>query len=380
MAYTDILARLAKSPNLLPALATAGAGIAGGLSSRSGARTGTSTVSPVEPAGYSTLGDLLRSRAEARLRSSMDMGGFEASGIQNINDAFRGISDSVNNDLTSRGLGTSPIAGTAVTNVETARGGNIAEFLNSLPLLQRQMQDQDFQNANSLYANRPIGQTQTAVQPGSAAGNAAGSAAEMLAFLQGQGLFSKGIPGAVTGALGSGSIATGLGTASSLMGPGSTAGIAGLIGQPGAVLTGGVASGAASGGAAGGGLGSTIAGLATNPITIGVAAAIAGVTALLKSQAHHEATSWVKGFQNPFDQQMAELQRQYQAAKNSGRLSPEQSAQIRSAAQEAANAYQAKLAEFELGGSDERTVARQAKATADKYYGPNFNRFLSQFV
>ena len=154
-------------------------------------------------------------------------------------------------------------------------------------------------------------------------------------------------------------------------------GLAGMGGGAGtAGAAGGTATGAGAGGASGG-LGSTIAGLATNPITIGVAAALAATIALLKSQAHHEADTWVAGFQNPFDQQMDQLNRQFHAAAQSGQLTKEQASAIRDQVAQLAAGYQQKLSEFERKGSDERTVGRQARATADKYYGPGFSTFLS---
>ena len=59
---------------------------------------------------------------------------------------------------------------------------------------------------------------------------------------------------------------------------------------------------AGTGTAAGGGFGSTMAGLMTNPFTIGGAAAAAGGAAWLKSQAHWEANDIVKNLQNPYHQ------------------------------------------------------------------------------
>lgn len=180
----------------LPAALGGASAVGGLLSNTKGARTGqqTNTTVPVEPAGYATLGDLLRSRAVERLRSSMDMSGLEANGIADINSAFDPVEMSVNNSLTSRGLGTSPVAGAADATLGAARGGSIAQWLNQIPQIQRDYQSQDFAAANSVFASRPLGSTQsgTVINPGSAAGSAFGSAAEMLAFLAGQGLLGGG--------------------------------------------------------------------------------------------------------------------------------------------------------------------------------------------
>ncbi len=181
-------------PLLVPLAIAAGSAIAGGLSNTKAART--STAMPTVSPEYKTLGDLLRSRAEERLRSTIDMRGYEANGISNINDAFGGISQTLNNNLTSRGLGTSPVAGAVDANTQMARGGNIAQFLNTIPQLQRQMQSDDMTQAMNIFQQ---GLGQTNVGAGSALGSAFGSGAEMLAFLHGKGAFGGGGPTQTTG-------------------------------------------------------------------------------------------------------------------------------------------------------------------------------------
>ena len=156
-------------------------------------------------------------------------------------------------------------------------------------------------------------------------------------------------------------------------GAGSTAATASLIPGAAPMSTGGIGATVP-----GGGLSHALISLAQNPITAGVAAAALATTLWLKSQAHHEANTWVKGFQNPFDQKMHEIESQYKA--NAGGMTPEQKAVIRNQVQDLVNGYMQKMQEFRGKGKDERKVADQAKATADMYYGPNFNRFLAQFA
>jgi hypothetical protein len=169
---------------LIP-LAIAGiSGLAGAISNKKSART--STSAPTIAPEFKTLSDLLRSRAEQNLRSSMDMSGIQAGGIQNINDTFGGIAQSQNNSLTARGLASSPVAATVDAGREQARGGNIADFLNTIPQMQRQFQTQDMNNASNVLR---FGAGNTSVGPGSALGSGMGSAAEMLAFLKGMGQF-----------------------------------------------------------------------------------------------------------------------------------------------------------------------------------------------
>lgn len=164
---------------LLSQYGPAALSIAGSVASNTaGARTSTSmpTLSPE----YKTLSDLLRGRAEQRFMQSMDTSGLAANGIQNINEAFSGINQATQNNLTARGLANSPVAATALTNVETARGGNIAQYLNNLPILQRQLEGQDFNNAlNLLSRNTGV----TNVGAGSALGAGLDDLSSWLGYL-----------------------------------------------------------------------------------------------------------------------------------------------------------------------------------------------------
>lgn len=172
-------------PGVGPLLAPiVGSAVGGALSNTKGART--STMTPTLPGEFQSFQDLLRSRIQDRLSGSMDMSGLEATGIQNINDAYRGVGMGLQNSLTARGLATSPVAAAGETNLAMGRAGDIGQWLNQIPQLQREYQNQDFGQANALL-NSVRGQS--SVAPGSAVGSGLGSAAEMMAFLAGQGLF-----------------------------------------------------------------------------------------------------------------------------------------------------------------------------------------------
>ena len=166
----------------LTAAAIGGSALGGVLSNTQGARTSTST--PTISPEYKTLADLLRSRAEERLRSNFDIGGIRAGGIQGINSVFSGLQQSSENNLTARGLATSPVAATVGTNLNTARGGSIIDFLNTLPAMQRQFQNQDMTAGQDILRS---GTGLSSVGAGSALGSGLGSAAEMLALLRGMG-------------------------------------------------------------------------------------------------------------------------------------------------------------------------------------------------
>lgn len=182
----------------LPAVLGGAAAVGGALENTKGARTTTTT--PTIAPEYKTLADLLRSRAEDRLRSNLDMSGYTASGISGINDVFKGLQQSSANNLTARGLATSPIAGVVGTNLDLARGGNIVDFLNTIPLLQRQFQNEDMGIAQNVLG---LGRGTTSVGPGSVAAGAinsgVGSVAKLLGLLHGQGVFGSKTPGLGTG-------------------------------------------------------------------------------------------------------------------------------------------------------------------------------------
>ncbi len=117
----------------------------------------------------------------------------------------------------------------------------------------------------------------------------------------GGGASTGGILGSVGG---SGGV---LGSLGGLVGgSGAAAGEWASIGADGSVIASG--SGAAGGAAgAGGGLFSELGAFATNPITLGVAAAVIGAISWVKSQAHWEANDLVQNIQAPFDKQWAAI-------------------------------------------------------------------------
>ncbi len=192
MSAGGILSGIAPFANLIPGvgpLVSIGLSAAGGaLANSEGARTG--TQAPTIAPGYQSLADLLKARAMARLNMGTDMGGYRASGVNNINSAFDNAALGTNAGLEARGLATSPVAAAVAGKANTARAGDIATFLNGIPLLQRQLQDQDMANATNQVGRFGVGQ-QT-VAPGSAVAGGFGSAAEMLAYLNGKGVLGGG--------------------------------------------------------------------------------------------------------------------------------------------------------------------------------------------
>lgn len=135
--------------------------------------------------------------------------------------------------------------------------------------------------------------------------------------------------------------------------------ISGLFGGGGGALGMDESLGLLGGGGGGaGGLGAAMTGFLTNPFTIAAGAAIGVGILWAKSQAHHEANTWVQQFQNPFDSMMNQI--------NASGGTPQDMQMLRSAA---VADYMTATQEFATHGSDEKTVAKQAYDTFLKYYG-----------
>lgn len=123
-------------------------------------------------------------------------------------------------------------------------------------------------------------------------------------------------------------------------------------------------------------VGDKIAGLLKDPITLAIGGAIAATTIWLKSQAHWEANTWVQGYQNKFDQQVGDINKQFWDLAQSGKLTKAMGQQLRDSVKEMMDTYESQRQKFATQGSDEKTVAGQALATFNYWYGQNGDKFL----
>jgi hypothetical protein len=155
-----------------------------------------STATPVEMPEYTGLRDQLIKMAMDKLTAPVPIAGYEATGVGNINKAYDLTRQTRENALTSRGLADSPIAGNADIMSENARAGEVANFQNQLPLLQRDLANQDWTQALQLFTSRPMGQTSTGTASGTTTTSTPvmqsviPSIASMVGFMYGQGLFN----------------------------------------------------------------------------------------------------------------------------------------------------------------------------------------------
>lgn len=189
-------------PLLIPAI-TAGASLIGGLFKKKQTQASTSTMAPTLDPAFGPLQSTIMNQVMARLKGGgPDLSGYAGSGVADINHTFDLIKQSQGNNLTARGLASSPVAGVVDANRDMARGGEIARFQNSLPLLSRELQNQDLGfAANFLNAGR--GTTSTSTGSATGGGGLAGgfeNLAGMLGYLISTGkLGGNGLPGYSSG-------------------------------------------------------------------------------------------------------------------------------------------------------------------------------------
>lgn len=177
-------------------------------SNNSSTNNSTSTVGPTQlDPQYAGLQNMIMPMIMKRLQSPGGVPrGYEEAGIRSTNRTYDLGKQSLDNNLTARGLGTSPIAGAAGTRLETGRLGSISDFQQSLPMIGRQMQNEDLATAmqnlefgrslaghtvTNTGTNTSTGQATTS-QGGGKVSNMIGDMAGMLGWMYGNGMFKGG--------------------------------------------------------------------------------------------------------------------------------------------------------------------------------------------
>jgi len=169
----------------------------------------TSTQNPVLDPIQQRIYELLTSRSINRLNQPTPLGGYESTGLSNINKVSDAVRRNLENRLASNGI-SGPAAGSSMTQLELARAGEATRFQNSLPLLAREMGFQDEAAAAAAYGLKPLGTTTTSTgtgtnmgsttTPGNMAGGALSSVGSILGYLAGMGKLGTGSgPTAPTG-------------------------------------------------------------------------------------------------------------------------------------------------------------------------------------
>jgi hypothetical protein len=120
--------------------------------------TGTSTTTPnLSPQAQQLLQQLTQSYS--KFARPVDLTGYQAGQIQDINRSSDLQSEAVNNIMAARGLSNSPAAGTALANVQGQRFGDITKLNQSLPMLGNQLNLQNLNAAGGFFSSIPYGTT-----------------------------------------------------------------------------------------------------------------------------------------------------------------------------------------------------------------------------
>lgn len=104
---------------------------------------------------------LLTNTLRNRMLGSTDMSGYTTQGLQKINQGADLKRRAMENILAARGLSYSPAAVTPMGRIESGRIGEQINFLNQIPLLQRQLQGEDIDAFSKFFTSLPVGNRKT---------------------------------------------------------------------------------------------------------------------------------------------------------------------------------------------------------------------------
>jgi len=162
----------------------------GGFLSKKSQQTTAPTVAPE----YKGLQGQVLDMIQRRLSTPVDLHGYEANGLGVINRAYGAQKQTSDNNLSARGLSTSPVAANVDATRSIAEAGDAATFRNSVPLLAQQIEQQNLEQAAGILRTG-TGSTETQTSGGGAAGGLE-NLAGMMGYLQGKGAFKRGGTGA----------------------------------------------------------------------------------------------------------------------------------------------------------------------------------------
>lgn len=159
------------------------AGLFGGQSTKQSTTNSTNTQSQNGQNSSSTtpnlsplqqqLSNMFGGQAQNLANSDTDLSGYTNSGLKGINTSSNMASKTIANNLASRGLSFSPAAATQQTANENNRLNQSQQFLSQIPLLQRQIQQQNIQGLEGAFSALPTGvsSTGTSSATGTSSGN-----------------------------------------------------------------------------------------------------------------------------------------------------------------------------------------------------------------
>lgn len=126
----------------------------------------------------------------------------------------------------------------------------------------------------------------------------------------------------------------------------------------------------------GAGIGSAVASFLTNPITIGIGAALLGGYAIIKAtQTHPVADTFVQSVQNPFGSSLQQAVQSFN--KSLPNMSPQQAQQAVQQIQAMTQSFNQAGQQFSTQGSKQATVWKQAQNTMNADFGNNFSTLIN---
>lgn len=97
------------------------------------------------------------------MQTDPDLTGYTAQGLQQINQSGSALKQSIADTLASRGLSYSPIAGSALTSADINRVQQGNQFINQIPLLRQQLQQQKMSDIVNTFRALPYGTSGSSV-------------------------------------------------------------------------------------------------------------------------------------------------------------------------------------------------------------------------
>lgn len=128
-----------------------------GTTNTSGTATSTPNLSPYQ----TTLANLFTQGLASNYNNATNLGGYEQSGLENINAGANASQNIINNQLAASGQSFSPSAQTAKTQAQLSRVGQENQFTSQIPLLQQQLKQQALGQLVAGFSALPTGTTQT---------------------------------------------------------------------------------------------------------------------------------------------------------------------------------------------------------------------------
>lgn len=165
----------------------------------------TPVLSPFQQA----LARQFTSRAQTLDNQAADMSGYTAGGLEGIDKGAQNANNILNATLASRGLAYSPAASTANTQATLNTIGQKNQFLQQIPLLQRQLQQQSLDQLMKAFQVQPVGtqttqQTTSGGQQNTSQSGTQNLTSNQTSNTQGNGVISGNPMGGLFGGFGSG--------------------------------------------------------------------------------------------------------------------------------------------------------------------------------